>query len=806
MSIDYNQLNHAVLGSGPMGLLLCSLLSRKLEEVFLWIPEKELAEEYNRTKLTTILNHPFSIPDNVQIISNFLEFERNSWCFHIAVPSRTLEELAFQLMETLDKENEFVFCLFTKGLLTKKSRKLINGISFSDYIQYLVSARKIKNYSIAAINGPSLLQELLEENHSFFHIGSTEASCTTFLAELYRFPFIHCTTTQELSSMEIAGVLKNPIAIATGIASVLPDCGSNLEGELIRMGFREMLSFASAYGLSEEEFLGRSGLADLITTATSPKSRNRNYGKKMIGSLMTGPEKLSIKEKFEIFLNPKAYIEKEVSKWHDTVEGAYALGIILELGHEKNLVLPLYQTLFEVLSRKIPPIAIANLLTGGHTEFPIEKLVGFKKQGMDIAAGYNFQPMLVDRVLRVILSEPGFLSRIKKQSYSTMESIQKRINRAERRGNTEEAVKYKKEFKLWEDFENCTREEERDKITKLIQFYVNEIADSYRPTIRDSLMKVVAPIRLFSGGFRPGSITPILGGEIEKIQQVASKYNLLYAPRHQSHLDSVELAYALNKLNLPIPRYAAASSLMSSPFWEWMLKSLGAYSVDRERNRNTLYLECLRIYSTLLLESGIPSLVYPEGTRSRTGGIVPIKTGILKTAIDAFRNTGSEIIIVPVAISYETVPEDKEFCGIPEKLTMQSYLAKRTSVYLDFCQPLAISQYMGLDDPSLAISGDIVNQWIQYQRILPNQILAKLFVENEFKLPKKKLESLVEEFLLNHPGNYLTTNPSEILQKGLSRLKKMKLIEEVNDSWEATQRDLITYYGNMVPSLRSSEF
>ncbi|MCC5816559.1 MAG: 1-acyl-sn-glycerol-3-phosphate acyltransferase [Leptospira sp.] len=794
------------MGSGPMGLIISSLLSRKLEEVYLWIPDTILAQEMKKTREGNLLQSPYRIADNIHIISDYMEFERNSWCFHIAVPSRTLEENINHLLDTIDNRQEFVFNLFTKGLLPHKTRRRLGLVTFSSLIEHLSKEKSLSDFGIAAINGPSLLQELVDEQHSFFNIGSHSKEAADYLADLFQFPFIHTSTTKELHSMEMAGVLKNPIAIAMGIASVLPGSGSNIQGELLRLGFMEMLAFAKEYNLSQEIFMGRSGLSDLITTSTSKRSRNRNYGKKMVGELMVGPEKLSIKDRLEIWVTPKSFIEREVSKWHDTVEGAYALGIILELAAEKNLELPLYKTLFEVLSRKIPPISIANLLTGKKSSFPLQKLVGVKKQGMDLAAGEHFQYILEERIIKSIVSTSGFLARIKKQSASTIDNLEKRKTRATRKKDTKESDKLRNEIILWNTFANSGREEELSKARQIIRFYVKEIADSYKPAIRDSLMKFVTPFRFFSGGMKWGSVTAHLGGEVEKVKQLSEKYNLLYTPRHQSHLDSVEMAYALNKLNLPTPRYAAGVNLMSSPFWEWMLKSLGAYAVDRERTRNSLYLECLSVYSSLLLESGIPSLVYPEGTRSRTGEIVPIKTGILKTAIDAFRNTGSEIVIIPISISYETVPEDTEFVGIPEKLSLNDFLNKRSNVYMDFCEPIPISEHIGNDDPSLSIGSGIVHGWAKYHRILPNQIIAKILTDNEMSLDVDCLPELIHEFILSNPGNYLTTNVNDIQKSGINRLKKCKIIEIEDNKIMATESNLVTYYGNMVPINKSREY
>ncbi|WCL48763.1 1-acyl-sn-glycerol-3-phosphate acyltransferase [Leptospira sp. GIMC2001] len=806
MNIDYNQLNHTVLGSGPMGYLISSLLSKKLDEVSLWIPDAKVVEDLQRSRTVKILKNQSRIPDNVNIVSDLAEYERNSWVFHIAVPSRFLEETVRNLIDLLTPDQDYIFSIFTKGLLSHKSRRLTGVYSFSDFVSKLLLDKKIKNSAVCVVNGPSLLQEMLEEQNTFLNVGCKDTKTAEFIADIYKNSYIQTSTTTEIESMEMAGVLKNPIAIACGIVSALPNCGSNLQGELIQTGFQEMLQFARAMHLSTESFYGRSGLSDLITTAVSRKSRNRNYGRKMVGQLMVGPENLSILEKIEVWVRPEEFIEREVSKWSDTVEGAFALGNILELANEKNIQLPLYQVLFDVLSRKSPPQAIESLLTGAKSDFSIEKMVGVKKKGMDYAAGNDFKNVLENRILKQVQSSPGFMTRIKKQSTSIVATIEKRVQRLSRKKSQDEVTHFSKELHRWVNFQNSNRESEIVKLRELIDFYVNEIADHYKPSVRESLIKVIAPFRFFSGGLKYGSVSPHLGGEIDQIKKLSKKYNILYAPTHRSHLDSVELAYGLNKLQLPIPRYAAGSNLMTTPFWEWMLKSLGAYSVDRERTRNSLYLECLTIYSTVLLESGIPSLVYPEGTRSRTGGIVSIKTGILKTAVDAFRNTGSEIIVVPVALSYETVPEDAQFCGENEKLGMQDFLSRRSNVYMDFCEPIPISEHMGNDDPTITIGYEIQKGWANYHRILPNQLLCKILMENEMAIHLSTLNDLIEEFISHNPGNYLTEDPELIVRQGLKSIRKRKIVQIENDFVQAIRPDLITYYGTMVPANDTSGF
>jgi 1-acyl-sn-glycerol-3-phosphate acyltransferase len=800
MTIAYNDLRQAVLGSGPMGLIISSLVAQKYDSVVLWIPDKELVDSLNRRRQTEIMGIPLEIPDHVEIVSSLEIFGRDDWAFHVAVPSRSFMDSLLSLLDTIDHRNDFVFSFFTKGILDQKYRKKHGFFTYSQYLENLLKEKHFESTSIAVINGPSMLAEIMEEKYTFFNVGSSNKKTAEYIADMFLSRNIHTSTTDDIIGMEIIGVAKNPMAIASGIVSLMPNYGSNLLGELLSIGFQEIRDLAMKFGARPDTVMGRSGLADFISTATSTKSRNRNFGRKIVGELLSGQEKLTIRDRLEIFFSPKQFIEREADQWHDNIEGTYALSILIELANEIRLPFTLHRTLFDVLTRKQPADALIHLIQGSRSNSkPSSPLVLPKRQGLNLASGIDFQTLLVDKILKHVNNSQGSVLRIKKQSTAIIESTQKRLLKAHRKKQKLDETKFSHELEIWQKFHHASKDDDATFIKELIRFYVREIADNYSPTVRESLLRFIAPIRLFSGGFLKGSMIPHIGGKTEDVKALSAKYNVLYAPTHRSHLDSVEVAYSIFHLGLPVPRYAAGINLMSNPFWEWMLKSLGAYAVDRDRTRNSLYLECLTLYSQVMLEQGIPSLVYPEGTRSRTGGIVPVKTGLLTTAVNAFKNSGTEIVIVPISISYETVPEDNQFCDIEEDLGMAGFLAKRSNVYVEFCDPIPISEYAHNDDPTLELSFRITKGWKQYHKLLPNQIVSRLLMDSEHHIESSQGIMLVEDFISRHSGNYLTKDAEEIWTKGLRILEKRRMVEVSNGTVRSKNEALVNYYGTMIP-------
>jgi 1-acyl-sn-glycerol-3-phosphate acyltransferase len=324
---------------------------------------------------------------------------------------------------------------------------------------------------------------------------------------------------------------------------------------------------------------------------------------------------------------------------------------------------PLYKILYNIFLRKNSPEDVLSLLI--EREIQQSKIPVLRKKGKIeiVASGRMIAKALKDRVYKKILFTPGMQNRIKRQAPHIISSLEKRIIKAKRQKLTKDQNNFETELKLWQKIQTCKPEEEPYYIEKIIEFYIDNMVDYFLAPIRTLIIYLVMPFRLIFGKFQRGSISPFVGGHLEEVKNVINTYPVFYAPTHRTHLDSVELAYALYFKGFPIPRAAAASVLMSNPLWGAFLRSLGAYVVDRENTRNILYLEVLTQYTTMMLESGIPALAYPEGTRSRNGKFQQIKTGLLSTAIDAYRESGREIAIIPIAISHQWVPEDLYFTG-----------------------------------------------------------------------------------------------------------------------------------------------
>lgn len=804
-ALDFESMRFAVLGGGPFGLILSSLLAGRSENrVRLWYPDPRDARRLNQDRTGQVLGSPYRLHENVDVIHEYEDFEDGPQALFAAVPSRQFEDTVEHLLDHLAPDCAHLFVILTKGLLSRASRRKFGAhmVTFSQFVRE--SARRkgldTDRLRVAAVNGPSLLAEIYASNYTYFNVGCEDRDTAQALKDLLTNEFISVSTTTDILGTEIGGALKNPIAIACGMAEVMPGAASNLQGIIVSQGFKEMFRLGVALGAKPATMFGISGLADVITTATSPNSRNRGYGMQFMRQSLSHENDPGFFERIELFFRPTQFIEREVSESTDLVEGAFALTPVLELAEDHDVKMPLFATIFDVLSRHKKPESLVTLFGRPNLPDPGDESAATKKVGLAHTAGHNFKKLIENRIFRHVSGSRGMLDRVHKQAANIVKNLERRVDKAQRKKNRRELEALPQELSLWKAMGDSSADHIRETVEELIEFYVAEISDSYSPTVRTALIHTIGPLRTLVGGLRPGSAIPHVGGEVEELKSLSKRYNILYAPTHRSHLDSVEVGYGLYGAGLPIPRYAAGSNLMTSPFWNWILKSLGAYAVDRERTRNILYLECLTRYASMMLEVGIPSLVYPEGTRSRTGGIVPIKTGLLSTAVEAYQHSGSEILIVPLAVSYENVPEDLEFSGVARSTDVSAFVKHRTRVFMDVAEPVRISRFINAEDPMSALAFQIQQGWAKKLRVLPNHIVARLLCEADAALPVADLPALVDEFVQTHPGNYLTRDAKKIAAGGIKVLKRRKFVHVSGGKIEAKVPEVLKFYGNMAPT------
>lgn len=264
-----------IIGAGSFGTTVASLIANNAD-VLLYAKYQAQVEEIN----TQHTNRGYTLAENIQATSNLKKIAEECDVIFPVIPSAAFRKAIQELSPNLTPRHILIHG--TKGLdikLDKEQNKNFlskdNIFTMSDVIRQETNVARI-----GCLSGPNLSKEIMEglptatvlasEFNEVINIGRSLLSTNKF------FVF----GSNELRGAEFAGAYKNIIALGSGILRGA-HMGKNIEALLITRGLRELIYFGQAVGISSKAFLGTAGIGDLIATATSEKSRNFSFGKRI---------------------------------------------------------------------------------------------------------------------------------------------------------------------------------------------------------------------------------------------------------------------------------------------------------------------------------------------------------------------------------------------------------------------------------------------------------------------------------------------------------------------------------------------
>ena len=130
---------------------------------------------------------------------------------------------------------------------------------------------------IVVLSGPNLSLEIQQGLPAATVVASQDSLAATKIQEIFSSPKFRVYTNDDPIGVEIAGTVKNVIAIAAGTCDGLK-LGNNAKSALLTRGLAEIIRIGQYWGGKTETFYGLSGLGDLLTTCNSPLSRNYQVG------------------------------------------------------------------------------------------------------------------------------------------------------------------------------------------------------------------------------------------------------------------------------------------------------------------------------------------------------------------------------------------------------------------------------------------------------------------------------------------------------------------------------------------------
>jgi glycerol-3-phosphate dehydrogenase (NAD(P)+) len=248
-----------VLGAGSWGTALSVLLARNSHDVTLAGRDPEEIG-FIRAKRENIKYLPgFMLPQTV--IPTLIDDCGPSDAWVVAVPANAVSSVTGAI-----KGEAPSIVVASKGLEPG------TGAMVSEIVQ-----REIPTAKVAAISGPNLAVEIMRGVPTAAVVASAEPGLAELGAQWFNCKTFRAYISDDLIGVELAGALKNVLAISAGMSDGL-GFGDNTKGALVARGLLEMTRLGTALGACATTFFGIAGVGDLFATANSKLSRNYRVG------------------------------------------------------------------------------------------------------------------------------------------------------------------------------------------------------------------------------------------------------------------------------------------------------------------------------------------------------------------------------------------------------------------------------------------------------------------------------------------------------------------------------------------------
>jgi glycerol-3-phosphate dehydrogenase (NAD(P)+) len=304
----------AVLGAGSWGTTLANLLAAKGETVRLWAYEPEVVDAINQQH-----ENPFFLP-GVELAAPLRAFRdpgeavAGAPVIVSAAPSHAVRSVVSRVGKQVRPGTLVVSA--TKGIETD-TLALMSAV----FDECLPQVR------FAALSGPSFALEVCQGQPTLVVAAARQEATARDAQQIFATPRFRVYSHDDVTGVELAGALKNVIAIAAGILEGL-GMGHNPRAALITRGLAEITRLGIVLGANPLTFAGLAGLGDLVLTATGDLSRNRALG---------------------IAVAKGESLDQYRAKHRSIAEGANTSKAGAELGRRAGVELPIIQQVCEVL-------------------------------------------------------------------------------------------------------------------------------------------------------------------------------------------------------------------------------------------------------------------------------------------------------------------------------------------------------------------------------------------------------------------------------------------------------------------------
>jgi glycerol-3-phosphate dehydrogenase (NAD(P)+) len=314
----------AVLGGGAWGTALALTCARVGRGVMLWEHDPSNAESLEQKRESRFL--PGVRLEKSITVTRDLAAAAHNEAILLVVPAQVVRSVLTRLAPSLPERTPVIVC--AKGIEH-------NTHKFMSEIVDECAPKAVP----AVLSGPSFAADVARGLPTAVTLAARDAATAAALSEAIGSATFRPYHSTDIRGVELGGATKNVLAIAAGIVAGR-GLGASAAAALVTRGFAELARFGKAYGAKPETLMGLSGLGDLILTCSTPQSRNFSFGV----ALGKGEA-------------PDAAAHGKLA------EGAFTAPVLLEMGRDKNIDMPLSSAVAAVIAKKMSvDAAIESLL------------------------------------------------------------------------------------------------------------------------------------------------------------------------------------------------------------------------------------------------------------------------------------------------------------------------------------------------------------------------------------------------------------------------------------------------------------
>lgn len=318
-----------IIGDGAMATVCSLLLSETGQRVRLWGAFEDYIERLTQRRENERFLPGVRIPQTVELTAKDERAFAEACLIVSAVPCQYLRSVWQRLRPHVPPD--VPICSVTKGI---EIETLLRPTQVIEDV--------LGSVPVVALSGPNIASELARRLPASATAASQRLDVAEFVQKTFSTQWFRVYTNDDLVGVELAGAMKNIIALAAGIVDGL-QAGCNAKAALLTRGLAEIARLGIAMGAKRETFAGLSGLGDLVTTCISPASRNRTAGE---------------------WIGKGQSLQEVLDSTPSVIEGIPTIRAVMKLARQYDVSMPITQAVYAVLFEgKDVMQAIAELMT-----------------------------------------------------------------------------------------------------------------------------------------------------------------------------------------------------------------------------------------------------------------------------------------------------------------------------------------------------------------------------------------------------------------------------------------------------------